>query len=79
MEKLWHHDETGRLVWAETPPSERWAEVEICCEDELPADMEDETYSAWYDLSRVVEGVRVGPMLFHVAADKYMAEVRKHE
>ncbi len=62
--KLWLHDETGRTVWTAGRPSARWHEVETCYEDELPPAVSEGDYSIWYDLSEVVDGVRMGPRLY---------------
>lgn len=58
--KMWMHDETARWTWAKDRPSHRWHEVATMGEDELPANISDEDYSAWFDMS-VVDGVRIGP------------------
>lgn len=61
--QLWFHDETGRTCWSNTRPSHRYHEVETMYEDELPESITDEEYSAWFDMSTVVDGVRIGPVL----------------
>jgi len=59
--RLWQHDETGRLCWKDQSPGERWDEVSVCYEDELPASISDSEYNDWFAASAVVDGVRVGP------------------
>ena len=40
--------------------AERYANLQY--EDELPDDMTDAEYDVWYRASRVVDGVRMGPV-----------------
>lgn len=62
-ELLWQHDETGRMVWRDHPgPGDRWTLVPLMHEDELP-DQNDAEYDAWYAVSRVISGVRMGPLV----------------
>jgi hypothetical protein len=61
-ERLWQHDETGRMVWS-VDPGPRWFLVPMMFEDELPDDMTNDDYDEWYKWSRVPDGVgcRMGP------------------
>lgn len=62
MERLWQHEDTERLVWHENP-GRRWHPVAMMHEDELPEDMTDAEYDAWFAHSHVPDGVgcRMGP------------------
>lgn len=62
MERLWQHEDTGRLVWHENP-GRRWHSVPMMFEDELPEDMTDAEYDTWFENSHVPDGVgcRMGP------------------
>ncbi len=51
-EKLWQHEETGRMVWHKHP-GPRYYEVQVMFEDELPGNMTDEEYDAWFENSHV--------------------------
>ena len=67
-ELLWQHDDTGRMVWLDHPgPGDRWTLVPLMHEDELP-DQNDAEYDAWYAVSRVISGVRMGPLVTANAA-----------
>lgn len=61
MMKLWEHDETKQLQWADEQPSARWHTTPTMYEDGLRTNITDEQYTAWYADSMVVEGVRMGP------------------
>ena len=63
MQKLWQHEETGRLVWHENP-GRRWYPIPTMFEDELP-EMTDDEYNAWYENSHVPDdvGCRIGPKI----------------
>lgn len=69
MERLWRHEETGRMVWREESPGPRWKFVPIMHEDELPREMTDAEYNAWYAHSHVPAwvGCRMGPRVQHAA------------
>lgn len=61
--RLFQHNETTRMVWMEDSPGPRWDLVPTMHEDELPRNMSDEEYDAWYEHSHVPGwvGCRVGP------------------
>ena len=60
--KLWQHEDTGRITASERQPSDRWYEIPIIYEDELPENISDKEYSNWFDNS-FVDGVRIGPKI----------------
>ena len=64
MQKLWQHEETGRLVWHEKP-GPRWYRIPTIHEDELPNDLTADEYEWWFKNSHVPDGVgcRIGPLL----------------
>lgn len=63
MQKLWQHEETGRMAWHENPGA-RWYLIPTMHEDELP-EMTDSEYDEWYVNSHVPDGVgcRIGPKI----------------
>lgn len=65
VERLWQHDETGRMCWLEDCPGRRWHLVPTMHEDELPGSITDAEYNAWYEHSHVPGwvGCRVGPRI----------------
>ncbi len=64
-EKLFQHDETGRMGWFVSAPSKRWHAVPMMFEDDLPETISDEDYDEWYRNSHVPDGVgcRMGPKI----------------
>jgi hypothetical protein len=60
---LWQYDETDRMTWKEYRPSPRWHMIPVMYEDELPRDISQEAYDAWYENSTVSRGVRIGPKI----------------
>lgn len=65
MAILWQHEETRCFTWTPEnyPPSSRYFKVPIMYEDELPESMSDKDYNQWYDVSAVIDGVRMGPKI----------------
>ena len=60
-QKLWQHEDTGRITSSIEKPSERWYFIPSMYEDDLPG-MTDDEYSMWFDNS-YVDGVRMGPLV----------------
>jgi hypothetical protein len=60
--KLWQHEKTGRLCWTgRVLDPQRFKQVPLACEDELPPPMSEAEYRWWYRNSMIIAGVRVGP------------------
>ena len=58
--KLWQHEETGTMTWNMYKPSHRHYEVQTMHEDELPVNLDQQTYDWWFENS-IVDFVRIGP------------------
>lgn len=59
---LWQHARTGRLCWsARSQDPERFTQIPVISEDDLPPDWGEDQYECWRRDSLVINGARFGP------------------